>query len=407
MIPARTVAALSLSQLIGWGAGYYAIGVFGPRIAAETGWSRGEIHAGFSIALVVMGLVSPAVGRRIDRDGGRAVMTLGSLLLALGLALAALARSLPSWWGAWALLGVALRMTLYDACFAALVRLDPADARRAITTVTLSGGLASTVFWYLGEQLASAWGWRPAMAVFALCALASTLLHLGLPSAADHPPHRTAGAAGPLDATIAGEPADPRADRRRAFLFGILVVASSVLASALAAHLIPLLAALGLALGSAASIAGLRGIGQSVARAIEFLSARRLDPLRLALLAAALLPASLALAPFVGLSLVAAALFSFAGGAGNGLMTIARGTVPLVLFDPLVYGTVTGRIAAPAFWFSALSPFVVALALDHGGAALALALLAVPALAALAAALALAIERPRRAPTLASPSTDR
>lgn len=396
MIAPRTVAALSLSQLIGWGTGYYAIGVFAPRIAVETGWTRSEINAGFSIALVVMGLVSTAVGRRIDRDGGRAVMTTGSLLLALGLGLAALARSLPVWWGAWALLGVALRMTLYDACFAALVRIDPGDARRAITTVTLSGGLASTVFWFLGDRLAEAWGWRAALGVFAACALASTALHLALPRAGDHPARTRAAPL--LTGEDAAQPTtDAHADRRTTLLFAILVITSAALASALAAHMIPLLAALGLVLSTAVTIATLRGIGQSIARAIEFFSARRLAPLDLALVAAALLPASLALAPFAGLSSIAAALFSFGGGAGNGLMTIARGTVPLVLFDPLVYGTITGRIAAPAFWVSALSPFVVALALDHGGAMFALALLSIPALAAFAAAAALVVRGRRHA----------
>lgn len=387
MITRRTVVALSLSQLIGWGVGYYAIGVFGPRIAADTGWTRGEIHAGFSIALVVMGLVSPAIGRRIDRDGGRAVMTLGSLLTALGLGLAALAHHRLQWWGAWALLGVALRMTLYDACFATLVRIDPIDARRAITTVTLSGGLASTVFWYLGDRLAEAYGWRLAMAVFAAFALACAALHRRLPEPGAHPlRHLPTTAVPPLTLDIG---ARAHAERRSTVHFGILVVASSVLASAFAAHMIPLLTALGLALPVAVAIATLRGVGQSTARAIEFLSARRLPALDLALLAAALLPVSLAAAPLVGTSMVAAVVFAAGGGAGNGLITIARGTVPLVLFDPAAYGTITGRIAAPAFWLSALSPFAVALALDHGGVGLALAMLAVPALAALAAAIAL------------------
>lgn len=386
MIPPRTVAALSLSQLVAWGAGYYAIGVFGPRIADETVWSRGEIHAGLSVALVVMGLVSPAIGRRIDRDGGRAVMVAGFLLLALGLGLAGLVRTPLQWWAAWALIGLAQRMTLYDACFAALVRADPADARRAITTVTLTGGLASTVFWALGDRVADLAGWRGALAVFAGLSAVSALLPLTLPTAAAHPPSRPLRSG---DADGHASPPPRRDGPGETALFAILIVASSVLASAFAAHMIPLLAALGLALPAAVTVASLRGVGQSVARAIEFFSVKRLPPLDLAVLAAALLPASLALAPLVGVSMAAAVAFSFAGGAGNGLMTIARGTVPLVLFDPARYGAITGRVAAPAFWLSALAPFAVALALDHGGVGLALALLAIPAIATFVAALAL------------------
>jgi MFS family permease len=383
VIARRTTLALALSQLVSWGVGYYAIGVFGPRLAADLGWSRGEIHAGLSVALVVMGLVSPAIGRRIDRDGGRAVMIAGFLVLALGLGLAALVRRPLEWWLVWALIGVGLRMTLYDACFAALVRVDPRDARRAISVVTLAGGLASTVFWALGDRLAEAFGWRAALLAFAGIAGLAALLPCALPGR-----HAPPAPGAPATDPGARPPSRP-VDRRAAGLFAVLVVATSVLASAFAAHMIPLLVALGLALPAAVTVAALRGVGQSAARAIELLAPRRLAPLDLALLATALLPAALLAGPFVAGSLAAAIAFSVVGGAGNGLVTIARGTVPLVLFDPAAYGAITGRIVAPAFWASALSPFALALVLDHGGVGLALALLAVPALAAFAAAVAL------------------
>ena len=249
MIARRLVAALSVSQIVAWGAGYYAIGVFGPYVAADTGWSRAEIHAGLSIALVAMGLVSPAIGRRIDRDGGRAVMIAGFLLLALGLALAAAVRSPAQWWAVWALLGVALRMTLYDACFAALVRVDPVDAARAITTVTLLGGLASTVFWALGDRLAAHFGWRAALVVFAAIVGLATLLPMGLPRAGTVP----GPAARPPGRSAAAPPR--RAGRREVLLFATLVAAANVLASAYAAHMIPLLVALGVALPAAVTIA--------------------------------------------------------------------------------------------------------------------------------------------------------
>lgn len=386
MIAARTVAALSLSQLVGWGVTFYAVGVFGERIVADTGWSRGIVHGGFSLALLVMGFVSPAIGRTVDRAGGRAVMAIGSALAALALVGLATAHGLVHWFAAWIGLGVAMRMMLYDACFAALVRIDPAGARRAITTVTLSGGLASTVFWFVGEWLAARWGWRGATLAFAGFALATLPLHLALPTARSDATTGPTTAARPLPAPRATTPEEIR---HAEILFGVVAVSTSVLASALAAHLIPLLVGLGLAGATAVALSSLRGVGQSAARLVEFASGGRLHPLDLALLACALLPLSLAFAPLAGVSLAAALVFSVGGGAGNGLVTIARGAVPLVLFEARVYGTVTGRIAAPAFWFSALAPFVTALALDHGGPPLALALLAVPAVAAAVAALRL------------------
>ncbi len=400
MITRRTVAALSLSQLVGWGVTFYTVGVFGERMVADTGWSRGIVHGGFSLALLVMGFVSPAIGRAIDRAGGRRVMAAGSLAAALGLVLLAFAHHLAVWFAAWAVLGIAMRMMLYDACFAALVRIDPVGARRAITTVTLAGGLASTVFWFVGEALAAHLGWRGATLVFAGFALATLPLHLAIPRVASGPPDAppASGSAAPraLAPPLAVTPAERRA---AAILFGVVAVASSVLASALAAHMIPLLVALGLALPVAVAVSSLRGVGQSGARLVEFLSGSRMHPLALAVLACALLPLSLAFAPFAGLAPIAAWVFSIGGGVGNGLLTIARGAVPLVLFDHRSYGAITGRIGAPTFWFSALAPFVVALALDHGGAPLALVILAVPALAAAIAAVLLDRRfRPRPTP---------
>jgi len=394
MIDRRTVAALSASQLVGWGVTFYTVGVFGDRIVADTGWSRGTVHAGFSLALLIMGFVSPSIGRAIDRAGGRRVMVIGSLASAVGLGLLATAHSLVHWFAAWAVLGVSMRMTLYDACFAALVRIDPVDARRAITTVTLSGGLASTVFWFVGEALATRLGWRGATLAFAGFALLTLPLHLAIPLVGD---------SGRATATTpARRPPPPLADtpaaaRRAAVLFGIVAVATSVLASALAAHLIPLLVALGLAAPAAVAVSSLRGVGQSAARFAEFASGSRLHPLDLMLAACAALPLTLAFAPFAGAAYTAALVFSIGGGAGNGLVTIARGAVPLVLFDPRSYGSITGRIGAPAFWFSALAPFATALVLDHAGVGWALLALAVPALAAGVAALLLrlAFRRPR------------
>ena len=177
MITRGLVWRLGLSQLLCWGLSYYLIGVLGERIVAETGWSATLVYSGFSGALVVMGLVSPLVGRFVDRHGGRPVMMAGSLLLAASCVGLSLARDLVSYGAAWACLGLAMRMTLYEAAFAALARIGGASARRPIAQITLLGGLASTVFWPVGNALAEAFGWRGAALAYAGIAL------LTLPSA--------------------------------------------------------------------------------------------------------------------------------------------------------------------------------------------------------------------------------
>src|SRR6478672_12081108 len=79
------VVALGITQITAWGTSYYCLGVLAGPISQDTGWSRGFVFLGFTVALLVMGLVSSAVGRAIDRHGGRAVMTLGTVLVSSGL----------------------------------------------------------------------------------------------------------------------------------------------------------------------------------------------------------------------------------------------------------------------------------------------------------------------------------
>lgn len=386
MIARRVVGALAASQLIGWGVTFYAVALLGRRIVDDTGWSLATVHGGFSLALVVMGLVSPAIGRRIDHAGGRAVMSLGSTLAAASLLALAGATSLVTWFAGWIGLGVAMRMTLYDACFATLARLDPADARRALSQVALAGGVASTVFWAIGDLLAARLGWRGVLVVYAGFALATLPLHLAVPAVAPRDPHRPAATRPALAPPLAR---DPTERRTAGLLFAVMVVATATLASALAAHMIALLAAAGLGASAAVWIATTRGIGQSAARLAEVASGSRLHPLDLTLLSCALLPASLLLLPLAGAAPAAALAFAVLGGVGNGLVTVARGALPLVLFDPAVYGTLTGRVGAPAFWASALAPVTLAAVLDRFGLAAAVAALMVPAAAAALAAWAL------------------
>lgn len=386
MISRRTVWLLGTSQLVCWGISYYLIGVLGEAIAADLGWSRATVHGGFSAALLVMALASPMVGRRLDRHGGAAVMTAGSCLIALGCLLLAAANGPILYYLAWLCLGLAMRCTLYDAAFAALARIGGAAARQPIAQITLLGGLASTVFWPIGGHLQEAFGWRGAALAYAIFALATVPLHLAIP--------RTRHAA-PVVKTDAPKPAPAAAHAWAAPLYAGMVTLTSCLNSAMSAHQIGFLTGLGMALATAVWISSLRGIGQSAARLAEVAFGGRMHPVDLNLLAAAALPLSLVLAFWSGQSLVAAVLFALLYGAGNGILTITRGTLPLVLFDPSTYGTVVGRLLAPSFLFSAASPLAYAWVIEAYGVAAALSVSLGLAGAGLLAAMALRLRAPR------------
>lgn len=366
MITRRLVWALGVSQLTLWGISYYMIAVFGEPIARETGWSRTAVYGGFSAALVAMGLLSSRIGRMIDIDGGRRVMTLGSLLAAAGCLLIAASSHLSVYYLGWLVLGVAMRMSLYDAAFASLARIGGPEARRPISQITLLGGLASTVLWPVGQVLIEHCGWRWALVAYAGLALATVPLHLMIPRG------RYAHGRGRRGSIAAPRADTPRRIALAGFLYSAMVTLTSALNSAMSAHMIAILTSLGLAAGVAVGIGTLRGIGQSASRGAEILFGRRLDPIALGLLATAIVPVGFVIGLWSGVSAWAGVVFALLYGAGNGLVTIIRGTQPLVLFDPASYGQVVGRLIGPSFLVSALAPALLAFLIERHGAASAL-----------------------------------
>ncbi|KAA0581456.1 MFS transporter [Azospirillum sp. B21] len=376
-----------MSQLVCWGVSYYLVGLFGETMAADLGQGLPAIHGGFTLALVVMGLVSSAVGRAIDRRGGRAVMVAGSLLMAAGCVGLALAHGLVVYYASWVLLGLAMRMALYDAAFAALARIGGRAARRPISQITLLGGLASSVMWLVGQSVAEVLGWRGALLIYALLALATVPLHLLIPPDRFVEPVPDAAPAVRAPAT----PAAPPSSTLAAVLYALIVALSGMLNSGLSAHMIGMLAGLGMAPALAVWVSTLRGVGQSAARLAEIQFGRRLSAFGLAILATGLIvpcflfPVAFGAAPAAGIA------FALLFGAGNGLVTIVRGALPLVLFDPARYGQTVGRLITPGFFVSALAPLVYALVIERFGDAAALWLSFVLAAGALAAALVLAL----------------
>ena len=384
MIPRRTVACLSVAQLVSWGVSYHLIAVFGETIAADLGWSRPVAYGGLTLALVVTGVCSPVAGGAIDRLGGRPAMAAGSLFNALGCVGVAMAHHLPLYYAAWVSLGIGMRLTLYEAAFAALARIGGPEARRPMSQITLLGGLASTVFWPIGHALGERLGWRGALMAYAALALLTVPLHLTIPSARHG---EAAGGPGrPHEAPLA------RTRRQRVIagsLYALIATLAGFLNSGISPHLIALLTGFGLAASLAVWIASLRGVGQSSARIWEILFGRRIHPLTLNLLGVLLLPVCFAAGLLSGRFVVAAVALAFLSGAGNGILAITRGTLPLVLFDPRTYGAVTGRLLVPSLVLSAAAPITYAFVIDRAGETGALYLSIGLASLALAAAMAL------------------
>lgn len=390
----RLVWCLGFSQFICWGISYYMLGAMGEAMARDLGWPRTLVHGGFALALLVMGGVSGIAGRWVDQRGGRTVMVAGSLLLCAGCVGLALGQGVAAYYLAWAVVGLAMRLTLYDAAFATLAHVAGQGARRPMAQITLLGGLASTAFWPLGHALAELLGWRGALWVYAALALLTVPLHLAIP--------RGAGTAGPAADPLAPAAPPPLAGAGRdrawaAALFAAVTTLVNFLNAGMSAHMVGLLAGLGLALPLAVGIASLRGVGQSGARLVEVLFGARLHPLALGAFAALLLPLACLAGAWAGQAVAMAVVFALVYGAGNGLLTITRGTLPLVLFDHRTYGAFVGRLVAPGFLLSACAPVVYAAVMDAYGATAAIWLSVAVAALVFAAAMALQLRFGRQA----------
>jgi predicted MFS family arabinose efflux permease len=364
----HAIVALGFTQIIAWGTTLYALGVLGKPIAADTGWSQGIVFGGLTVGLLASGAVSTLVGRLIDRRGGRPVMCLGSVLVTVGLVLLALVRDPYAYLAAWAFLGLAMRMTLYDAAFAALVQVTPSRGRRAISYLTLFGGFASSIFWPIGHALNASFGWRDTLLVFAAINLLVCLpLHwFGL--ARRESPAEAAPSA-PTDAAAAAmhAPLEGTARTIAMLLFSLIVAAGAIVFGALAVHLVPILEATGLAAGVAVIIASLKGAAQVAGRVWDLVFARRWHAIDVGRVSVAFMPLSFAVLMLAGASTWGALAFTLLFGISNGLVTIMRGAVPLALFGPKGYGEVLGILATPYLLLAALSPAAFALVVERWG----------------------------------------
>ncbi|MER7110506.1 MFS transporter [Streptomyces sp. NPDC000229] len=378
--PRAVLPALCATQITGWGVLYYAFAVLNPAITADTGWPAGATTAAFSAALLVSALAGIRIGRILDQRGPRAVMATGSVVGTAALAVVATATDLAVFFAGWLLTGLAMASTFYQPAFAALTRWWAPDHIRALTVVTLAGGLASTVFAPLTALLAGHLSWRATYLVLAAILAAVTVpahtLALAAPwPPAPHPPAHSAAAAG----TVA---------RGRPFLLlAVALTLSSFAMHAVVVALVPLLLERGLSMAQAAWALGLGGIGQTLGRALYAPLARRTSVTARTTALVALGGVTTAALAFVPGPYALVAALSVVAGTVRGNLTLLQATAVTDRWGTSHYGRLSGLLAAPATTASALAPFAgAALAAPLGGyPPLFGALAGVSALAALAA----------------------
>lgn len=357
----RPVLVLGLTQVVSWGVLYYAFGVMAPAIQADLRLSPAQLYGAFSWAVLVAGLASLPVGMVIDRLGGRRVMAAGSLVSGGGMLLLACSSGVAGYFAAWTVLGAGMAMTLYEAAFATLNRSLREGARKAISNVTLMGGLASTAFWPLTAWLLGRQDWRQACLLFAAALLAVCLpLHLLLDDGAPPMPaaHRQDG---PQHYSLRQAAAEPVF-----WLLACVFAAHAFTFSALSVHMIPLVRKIGHPEQLAVTLAALIGPMQVAGRLLERALAGRATPQAVGVATFAGLPAALLVLYVLGASAWAVLLFCVLYGMTNGVLTILRGTLPQSVFGHAHYGAIAGALAAPSLAAKAGAPLLLALLLEGG-----------------------------------------
>jgi MFS family permease len=362
------VTGVAVAQLVSWGVLYYAFSVLLVPMQRDLGWSRTVLVGGFTLAVVVSGLLAPAVGRYLDRGSARLVMGAGSAAGAGLVALWSQARNVPTYYAVWAAIGVVMALVLYEPAFTVVAKRYAPGHHRPLTAVTLIAGTASLAFQPLTSVLASDHGWRGALVILAVILAAVTIpIHLGvLPASA------------PAEPRPHGErtPQLRPATDRRFFALTAAFAGASVTSFGASVLLVAYLVDHGWTLGRAAFAAGVLGVMQLPGRLLfaplhRRLSARTLTRLMLGL-------------PGVGVVL----LLASGGGAlvwaavpvlgmTQGVNTLLRVTLLVDLYGTAQFGALNGLSATPAVLARALAPLAAAfLAAATGGYAVPFVLLA-------------------------------
>lgn len=355
------LAALAVTQILGWATTFYIPAVLGDAARTATGLPREIIFGGVTIMFLVGGLVAPRVGRLVDRHGARPLLVSGSVLAALALTAMAFAVHPVAWALCWVLIGLMMPMALSNAAVAAIAQAATArgiNARRPIGAFTLATGMAITVAFPMGTWVGAAFGWRGACLLFAAINLLVCLpLHLTVPR----------GAASARAVATAGPGRVPeRWAARVMLLLAITFTLHGFCSVALELHLLALLQAAGLSPAAAVGLAAVSGPLRVAARLVDMLLARRVSALGMGIGAMALLPPAL-LCLLAG-GFTGSFVFVVLWSVSLGISTVARAAVPLELFGPSGYATRLGRLTLPVNLGQAVGPVAFAFLIARAGA---------------------------------------
>ncbi|WP_050560226.1 MFS transporter [Acinetobacter higginsii] len=381
----KLIAVMGFTQILAWSSTFYLPAVLANLIAKDTGWSLTLAIVGLSWGFIVTGICSPKVGRFIEQFGGRKALSISSIFFAIGLLCLGLSSHLLVYYFAWTMLGIGMAFGLYDAAFSTLGRLLGQDAKTAIVGVTLLGGLASTIGWALIVFLEGLYGWRITCFILALFHLL-----LGLPLHYFLLPREEQSTE--AHAKELNSQTNLHKEGNRLFmLVAVILTVQSFVVATISVHLLSMLKTIGFSVSTALAIGMMIGPAQIIARLLEFSLFKNLHPSwssRVGVLIS-FFGIIFLFTDGYALALLGAALY----GAGNGILTIIRGTLPLALFGREGYATRMGLLGRPIMIALAFGPLISAFILEKWGVNILLIILTTLVFIALLGTLKLPIQQ--------------
>lgn len=365
----RTVSLIGLAQIIASASSQYLPAVIAKPGATDLGVSSTTFFVGVSVALVTSAVVGPSVGRMVDRIGGRPVLMLSNTLYATSLLLLAMAQNTTMVMLAYVIMGCALACGQFEVAFATLVKLFGKDSRSPITGVALIAGFASFVGWTLSVKILEIWDWRGVCVFWAgVQVLIALPLYYFVPRERKTVPKKIntdSPTTSDSKKTSRSTKSSPQSNRRKGILLAYVFAANAFVGMGLMMHLPGLLQVFGVSMAVAFTIGSLVGPAQVLGRLVDYFMLRRRHPLVGAQAAAVTHPLGAMLMLVFGTPFAAA--FVVLHGMGNGVLIMARGTLPLAIFGPYGYGQMQGWLMLPAKLAQACAPFLFGMALDQWG----------------------------------------
>lgn len=364
----RFINALGLAQICSWGTLFYGFPLIAEAMRQDLGWSKPLLYGAASLGMVLAGLVAYPVGSAIDRGHGRVLMAGASVLAGVLLAIWSQVTSVTAFYAVLAGLGCMQAATLYEPAFAVVARrVGPLKARKGITTLTLWGGFASTVFVPLIQFVIDGFGWRGALLMMASV---NTVVCGGLYAVAIDPARDAGQAALAADdgQALAGRKAVAAAMRLPSY-WGLMVawIAYAAAFASLTYHIYPLLLERGLDAAGVVAVMAVIGPAQ-VAGRVAIMSLAPDAPVRkLGSAIVIVFPLAVTGFAFAPPDVVVIAVIAAFYGAANGMVTIVRGVAVPEMVSRQAYGAINGSIVGPLSFMQAVAPLAAALLWEASG----------------------------------------